>query len=815
MPKKQKKTKQEKTVENFFPTNAEEIKNTTEKLVKELTPQKEILKNTIERRIKDPLAKEEILKTSIEKKFHKPERNDLETIESSPVVKPKRKTRKRRTRKKTKSIRKASSKTTKEVKYSPPKVLMKKNGYELILTEKPQAALKIASSLGNSTKRENVKIPYYEVDRNGKKLIVACAVGHLFTLKQNSKGSAVPTFDISWIPNYLARKGDFTKKYYDTILKLAKNAGSLTIATDFDVEGEVIGMNVMRYLCNQSDAQRMKFSTLTKEELNNAYENKLPSIEWGQAIAGESRHYLDWFYGINLSRALMNSIKTTGKFRIMSIGRVQGPALKLIVDKEREIEKFKPEPYWQVFITIKDSKNKLELQHNKDVFDKKELKKFENLIGKQAIAKTQDREQTLPPPPPFNLTELQKEAYKLHGITPTKTLQAAQSLYLAGLISYPRTSSQKLPKSIGYQKILKKIAKKFKAESLIKRKEPVEGKKSDPAHPSIHPTGNDQILSGSQEKIYNLISKRFIALFCENATTSNRTVRAEVDKLIFSKRGTTIKNHGWLKIYPAKLKQEKIPIINGETEIINQRIEDKETTPPKRYSPASILTQLEKRNLGTKATRAAILETLYDRGYVQDQSIKATSLGISLIGTLEKYSPIIIDEELTRNFEEDMEKLHESKADLNKEEEKIINKAKEKITLISKDFEKHEKEIGKNLLAANIKQREAQKIANKLITCPKCKKGDLAITYSKKTRRHFIACDAYPNCKTTYSLPPNRTIKKLEKPCKECNFPILMATGKGKPWFFCFNPECITNKKRIEEYQKKKEEENSEKNYKK
>ncbi|MBI2004082.1 hypothetical protein HYS72_01325 [Candidatus Pacearchaeota archaeon] len=120
----------------------------------------------------------------------------------------------------------------------------------------------------------------------------------------------MPSFDISWTPNYLARKKDFTKRYYDAILKLIKNAGSLTIATDYDTEGEVIGMNIMKYLCNQQDASRMKFSTLTKDELENSYENKSPHINWGQAIAGETRHYLDWFYGINLSRALMEAIKT-------------------------------------------------------------------------------------------------------------------------------------------------------------------------------------------------------------------------------------------------------------------------------------------------------------------------------------------------------------------------------------------------------------------------------------------------------------------------------------------------------------------------
>jgi len=314
--------------------------------------------------------------------------------------------------------------------------------------------------LGKSVKRDYQKIPYYEIDRNGKKIVVVCAVGHLFTLTQKITGSKVPIFDIGWVPNFMVRKQDFTKRYYDTILRLVKDASEITVATDYDIEGEVIGLNAVRFICGQEDANRMKFSTLTDKELNDAYEKKSPNINWGHAIAGETRHYLDWFYGINLSRALMNAIKTTGAFRIMSIGRVQGPTLNLIVQKEKQIQAFKSKPYWQVYITIKNS-HELELKHNKDIFDKKELEKFENFVGKTAEAKTDKKEQIIPPNPPFDLTSLQTEAYKLFGLTPTRTLQIAQSLYLAGIISYPRTSSQKLPDSIGYQEILKKAFKRI------------------------------------------------------------------------------------------------------------------------------------------------------------------------------------------------------------------------------------------------------------------------------------------------------------------------------------------------------------------
>ncbi|HED05965.1 MAG TPA: DNA topoisomerase I [Ignavibacteria bacterium] len=767
-----KKTTEEKVAEEYFPVDEDNLKNTTEKEVKESEPS---LSHGI-----------------IEKEYKKQDRKDLQKIEVSEKKKAKKISRKKPKKKKTKE-------------YPLPKINLKKEGYELIITEKPQAAMKIASALGKSVKRENQKVPYYEINKKSGKIVVACAVGHLFTLKQKNQGYNVPIFDISWVPNFIARKKDFTKRYYDTLLKLAKNARSLTVATDFDIEGEVIGLNIVRFICNQKDANRMKFSTLTEKEINKAYDEKASSIDWGQAIAGETRHYLDWFYGINFSRALMNAIKTTGKFRIMSIGRVQGPALNLIVKKEQEIQAFKPKPYWQIFITIEDIKNKLELKHNKDIFQKEELKKFENLNGKTGIAETKKTQQIIPPNPPFNLTTLQTEAYKFHGITPSNTLRAAQSLYLAGLISYPRTSSQKLPDSINYKEILDKLSKKYNVEKLITKKKPIEGGKTDPAHPSIHPTGEEQILSGDEEKIYNLIVKRFLSLFCDDAIIDNKKVSVKVEDLIFNARGTGINKKAWMEIYPIKLKENEIPDFNGEVKITDLKIEEKETKPPKRFSPASIVSELEKRNLGTKSTRSSILETLYDRGYIKEKSIEATSLGISLIDTLEKYSPIIIDEKLTRYFEKEMEKIQESKKDFKKKENKVIDEAKKTITKIAKQFNENEKKIGIELLNANIKLREKQKEENKLNLCPVCKKGNLAITYSKKTRRNFIACNAYPDCKTTYSLPPNGVIKKTDKICESCNFPMLMLLKKSrKPWFFCFNKECETNKKRLEEYRKRK-----------
>jgi len=673
---------------------------------------------------------------------------------------------------------------------------LKTGGYALVITEKPQAASKIAAALANGkdTKIANQGTPYYELTRNGKKVVVACAVGHLFTISQVKKEQGYPVFDIGWFPNFAVKKKDFTKKYYMTIQKLVKGASEIIVATDFDTEGEVIGYNIVRFIAGQKDAKRMKFSSLTTQELQDSYDNVNPTIEWGQAIAGETRHYLDWLYGINLSRALMHAIKSTGRFKIMSIGRVQGPTLNMIVDREKEILKFISTPYWQVFITISDGKNKTELKHNRDITKKSDLDKFKDIDGKNVIATTTKTKQIIQPPAPFDLTTLQTEAYKFHSMTPSQTLSTAQKLYLAGLISYPRTSSQKIPDAMMPKKILKELGKHFPEAHEATRDKPIEGKKSDPAHPAIIPTGNYEKLEEHEQKIYNLIVKRFISCFCDDAELENKRVEVVVDGFKFSEKGMEIIKDGWMKVYPSKMEENEIKDFNGEVLIEKLRTEEKMTQPPKRYSPASILSELEKRNLGTKATRANILDTLYDRDYIKDKSIKATELGIRLIDSLDKFSPIIIDENLTRNIEKEMDSIRVSKKDLDKKEKHVLEEAKVALIKISEDFKKNEQKIGKELMDANQAHWDQQKEENKLgMKCPNCNTGEVSIKFSPRFKSYFIACSSYPDCKQTYSLPSKSIIKRLEnnKVCDECGWPMILCLRQGKrPWILCFNPKC-------------------------
>jgi DNA topoisomerase-1 len=500
--------------------------------------------------------------------------------------------------------------------------------YELIITEKPNAADKIAHALADTRpiKEKYQGAPYYRLTHNGKHIVVGCAVGHLYTIAETEKSFKYPSFALEWKATSDVDPKSFTKKYINALKKISKDANEFTIATDYDIEGEVIGWNVIRYICNRKDAARMKFSTLTKIDLTDSYARKSKSLDWGQAYAGEARHFLDWMYGINISRALMHSLKSVGQFKIMSSGRVQGPALKTIVDLEKEIAKFKPIPYWELQANGLLLNKHIESWHEHGQFkdEKEALRIYHKVKGKDGTVKSLEKSEFVQKAPvPFDLTTLQIEAYRFFGISPKHTLEIAQDLYTGGYISYPRTSSQKLPKEIGYKRILESLSKnstyKHLTDALLQLKEliPTEGKKTDPAHPAIYPTGHMPNVRDREHKIYDLIVKRFMACFGDDAKRETATITIDIVKEKFIARGTRTTYQGWHKYYEpyVKLEDQEMPAAKPGEKFHNKETikHDKETQPPRRYTQASLIRELENRNLGTKATRAAIIESLYDK----------------------------------------------------------------------------------------------------------------------------------------------------------------------------------------------------------
>jgi DNA topoisomerase-1 len=684
--------------------------------------------------------------------------------------------------------------------------------YELIITEKPNAAKMIAAALANgkAIKENNQGVPFYKITHGDKDIIVGCAVGHLYTVAEKKKSFNYPVFDLEWKQADEMDKKSFQKKYIATLKKLAKDAKEFTVATDYDIEGEVIGLNCVRFICKQKDAHRMKFSTLTKEDLIDAYEKKSQTLDWGQAKAGETRHFMDWMYGINLSRALTHAIKSQGMFKIMSSGRVQGPALKLVVDKEKEIKAFIPQKYWQIELKghfEKHSQTHSSFFHEKDKFHSEDevlgiVKKVKGKNG--TVKKIQTSQFVQKAPAPFDLTTLQTEAYRLFGISPKNTLEIAQELYTAGYISYPRTSSQKLPKELGYKKIMNGLAKNTAYTKLVSaitqgELKPAEGKKTDPAHPAIYPTGIQPKIKDRQHKIYDLIVKRFLACFAKDAKRETVAIYLDVQSESFVTRGTRTVFQGWHEFYHpyVHLEEEQLPAVKEQDVFINKETikHDKETQPPKRFTPASIIRELEKQNLGTKATRASIIEALYNRNYVKNESIEATEHGIQTVDTLGKYCPEILDPKLTRHFELEMDKIRSNKM----QSDAVLTESKNTLTKILEKFKKNEESIGKELHSSHRQSLETQSYIGK---CPSCDEGSLKIMYSKKIKKKFIACDKYPDCKTIMNLPSFGIVKATEKKCEICNYPIIRILAGRKTRETCLNTECSSKKTQDPEMRK-------------
>lgn len=670
----------------------------------------------------------------------------------------------------------------------------------LIISEKPKVAEKLAGALskGKALRKVLHGVAYFELERQDGKVLVAPAVGHVYSLKAKQKGGGYPVFDIEWVPSSEQGKGaEYTEKYLKALKSLSKKADEVVNACDWDVEGSLIGGNIIRFVFAKTPAHRMLFSTLTDEDLIAAF-NDLKPLDTPQVQAGEARHILDWFWGINSSRALMSAIRKGGTFRILSIGRVQGPTLAILARREQEIAAFVPSKYWQVFAFLK----KVEFTHKISRFkDEKEAKDAfvdGQSVEEAVVERVESQKYKQAPPVPFNLTSLQLEAHKLFGFDPSRTLRVAQSLYEAALISYPRTSSQKLSEKLGLKNIISKLGKS-KAYSgfalfLIGKNmvKPNEGKKTDAAHPAIHPTG---LLPGvklreEELKLFDLIVKRFFAIFGQPAVRQRVKVTARLSSQLFSVTGNSTVEKNWFEFYEPYVKFDEVSLpffVEGEkVKVEKVDLQEKLTQPPKRYSSASLVKKLEAENLGTKATRSEVIQTLYNRGYVVDKSITVTPLGIAVFNALEFNVKEILSEKLTRKFEREMEDIQNGKI----QAEGVVEAGKRTLTRILENFKEKEQVIGDELAVA---LKQTRKEASVLGGCRLCasqgREGNLILRKSRFGL--FVGCSSYPACKAVFPLPKQALVKPLKKTCEKCSTPMVTVIRKGKrPFNMCLDPNC-------------------------
>ena len=686
--------------------------------------------------------------------------------------------------------------------------------YTLIVTEKPDAAKRIAQALDRQGKPQALRengVPYFVAQRD-RKLVVVPALGHLYTIVQDGgKRSSYPVFDFKWAPRHQAeRKAKAIRNWVETFSKLSSDADEFMSACDYDIEGSLIGYCILKYACGDKDAsaKRMKFSTLMKTELEQAYEEPLSRLDFALIEAGRTRHEVDWLYGINLSRALtLAAHRWSGRYSTLSTGRVQGPALQFLTTREKTIRSFVPTPYWELAAEAEILNSVVEAEYEKKRIETRAEADavVQACAGKTGEVKNVDVKKVHQNAPiPFDVGTLQREAYSLFGYTPRRTLSIAQRLYLDALISYPRTSSQKLPPIIGYRTILsslkRKPAYKKLASNLLEQEElkPREGAKDDPAHPAVYPTGNlpEKPLGVPERRVWDLVVRRFMAVFGEPALKESLKARLEVNGHGFFLRGRRILKEGWMQYYAPYVRAEEVllpPIKEGDKALLRRvNREDRFTCPPPRYNPSSLLKKMEELGIGTKATRADIIQTLYNRGYVRDERIAVTELGFDVIDILGRYAPDVTSAQLTQELEAKMEQIQNNSM----KRETVIAEVVEQLKPQLEQFKENEEAIGEALSKATKKAQAQERVVGK---CPNCGTGYLVIIYSRTTRKRFIGCTNYFKglCKTSFPLPQRGTVKPAKSRCKACGWPQVLVWLRGRrPWNLCFNTDCSSKAKR-------------------
>jgi len=683
----------------------------------------------------------------------------------------------------------------------------------LIICEKPDAALHIAEALsesGKATNREKHGAPYYQIDTKDERITVCSAIGHLYQV--DAKGSAerrnYPVWDFAWKPKHQVEKGQRRQELWlRAIAELSRGVDTYINACDYDLEGSLIGYMILEYACNGAAqiAKRMKFSTLTERELREAYANLMPRLDFSLVYAGMCRHEVDWLYGVNLSRALTESAyRFSQRYSTLSTGRVQGPTLRFVVEREKEIMTFVPVPYWTIEAVVEIDGRDMAAEYEVERIETS--REAEQVVEKSSgrTGKVEDLESKryhLIPPTPFDLSTLQAEAYRHFGFPPIQSLGIAERLYLDALISYPRTSSQKLPTTIGYREILsglsripqyqKYSSKLLSAEAL----RPNEGKKTDPAHPAIYPTGISpkRRLEPREQKVFDLIVKRFMATFGWAAIKESEKVTVKVDDLRFLVHGSRILEKGWIEFYEpySKLEETILPPISVGQKATFKRVlaEKKFTQPPPRYNPGSLLRSMEEENIGTKATRAEILDTLHRRGYIKGERIVATSLAFKITELLLKYCPRVIDVAFTRELEGMMERIESGQ----ETREHVIFEAVEHLKPIIEELKANENEIGKEL-TKTIKEMKMAEITLRT-PCPQCG-SKLRVIRSRRSGKRFIGCSGMwrNSCRFGLPLPQFGVLTLLEKDCRECSFQLIQVKTKGKrPLISC--PKCFQAKR--------------------
>lgn len=720
---------------------------------------------------------------------------------------------------------------------------------KLIVTEKNDAAGQIARLLSDSGKPKADKVydtPVYRFRRGGEDCVTIGLRGHILQpdfppeLKFNDEegwfgvtaegevlpadvpdGLARPPYDtkrkpylkdgidikgwkiaslpyLVWAP---IEKTPAEKGIIRSLKNLAKKADSVVIGTDFDREGELIGSDALRQIREVAPdvpVSRARYSAFTKAEIDHAF-NNLVELDQDLADAGESRQYIDLIWGAVLTRYLTTA-RFSGFGNTRSAGRVQTPTLALVVERERERMAFKPEDYWVIFGEASHGEDDpFKVSHTTARFWDKDAADaaYANVAeAKEArVTAVERKSRTQRPPAPFNTTSLQAAA-AAEGISPARTMRLAESLYMDGLISYPRVDNTVYPSSLDLKDCVRTISKvpqyapTCKALLSQPKLTATRGKQETTDHPPIYPTGaaDPEKLQPAAWKLYNLIARRFLATLMGPATIEGTKVTFDVNGEPFQASGNVLANPGFRSIYPYGLKKDdQLPELHeGDVcDVEKMDLLAKQTEPPARYSQGKLIQEMEKRGLGTKSTRASIIDTLYQRKYLKNDPCEPSQLGMAIIDALNTYAPRITTPEMTSELEDDMTKVAEG----TDTQTQVVTHSRALLAGMMDGLIEHTEDLSEAIA-------DAVTADAKIGVCPKCGR-DLVVKTSAKTRGSFAGCMGWPDCDVTYPLPQGR-IEALEGEaavCPDCGAPrIKVQPFRQKAYETCINPACPTNR---------------------
>ncbi|MFP6100262.1 type I DNA topoisomerase [Helicobacter pylori] len=621
---------------------------------------------------------------------------------------------------------------------------------------------------------------------------VIASKGHVRDLSKFALGIKID--ETGFTPNYVVDKDH--KELVKQIIELSKKASITYIATDEDREGEAIGYHVACLIGGKLESYpRIVFHEITQNAILNAL--KTPrKIDMSKVNAQQARRFLDRIVGFKLS-SLISSKITKG----LSAGRVQSAALKLVIDKEREIKAFKPLTYFTLdayfeshleaqLISYKG--NKLKAQ---ELIDEKKAQEIKNELEKEsyAISSIVKKSKKSPTPPPFMTSTLQQSASSLLGFSPTKTMSIAQKLYegvatpqgVMGVITYMRTDSLNIAKEAleeARNKILKDYGKDYlppKAKVYSSK-----NKNAQEAHEAIRPTSIilepnalKDYLKPEELKLYTLIYKRFLASQMQDALFESQSVVVACEKGEFKASGRKLLFDGYYKILGNDDKDKLLPNLKENDPIKLEKLESNAhvTEPPARYSEASLIKVLESLGIGRPSTYAPTISLLQNRDYikVEKKQISALESAFKVIEILEKHFEEIVDSKFSASLEEELDNIAQNKADYQQVLKDFYYPFMDKI------------EAGKkNIISQKVHEKTGQ-------SCPKCG-GELV----KKNSRYgeFIACNNYPKCKYVKQTE-NANNEAEQELCEKCGGEMVQKFSRNGAFLACNNyPECKNTK---------------------